>query len=311
MSKYKNLRQFLRNSYDVGDVQTGCRYWVTYLLSKCSTLFEYEGLPDTLPAWEIEKSLIVKGAGAVVRAKKDGKIYAPFEGNVYNNISPYLYPTKFIFSNPFLGSATYEDGKNCAIIYNQPIDKNACNTSAMWETIARYSRMLADLESTFYSLIIAQRAGRLGSAISENVAIAMDQAMTTLEAGQTKTIVNGAGLLEGFKPLNFMPTGSVIEFTTTRDYLLNCFFEDIGIHTLEEKKERLVSIEVSGGGQVLTNNIEILYKTRQENCKKINDVFGLNISVKPSEALKVTEPAPEDFNTYEEEEEDHDSDRIL
>lgn len=277
--KHKKVSDFLKYSYSVKDVKLGVGYWQTYLLSRVQNLFLYENLPDTLPAWQIEKNLIIKGNGAVV--KKNGNLYIPFEGSVYG-YDVYYIPNKFTFGNPIIGGGFgLEDGKNCAILWNTDIDKTIPNASILWQTIQRYSRMLADLESTFTNSMIYDRAGLLAQAQNEKAAQAYDRIIKKLEVGDVNTVSNATLKLESIQSFNFKPNNQYTQYCETRDYLINCFFNSIGLQTLEEKKERMVVDEVENpaDADILKNNIDIMYKCRLENVEKINKVFDTDIKV--------------------------------
>lgn len=277
--KFKKVSDFLKYSYSVKDVMQGVRYWQSYLLSRVQNLFLYENLPETLPAWQIEKNLIIKGNGTVV--KKNGKLYVPFEGSVYG-YDEYYIPNKFTFGNPVIGGGFgLEDGKNCAIMWNTDIDKTIPNNSIMWQTIQRYARMLADLESTFINSMIYDRAGLLAQAQNEKAAQAYDKIIKKLEAGDVNTVSNATLKLESIQSFNYKPNNQYTQYCETRDYLINCFFNAIGLQTLEEKKERMVVDEVENpaDADILKNNIDIMYKCRLENVEKINRVFDTDIKV--------------------------------
>ena len=271
MGSYKSAKEFLNNSYDTGNVARGILYWQKFLLAKCQNLFIYENLPESLPAWEIEKSLIMKGTGCVV--KKKGKLWVPFSGSVFG-FDEYNIPNRFTYAQAILGSGSVTDGIDGAIIWNSEVDKLDPNISTLYETICRYSRMLADIESTMQSYLVAQRAGRIGVAQNSQTARAVDEVMTKLEMGECKTIVNSTQLLDTFRPISFAPTGSLSEFSRTRDYLLNCFYNEIGLQTLETKRERMITSELEVDGDVLENNISSMYKARLKNVMNINKVFG-------------------------------------
>lgn len=285
-TEYKSARDFMKSSYNTGSVPRGISYWQKFLLSKCQNLFIYENLPESLPAWEIEKSLLMKGVGCVI--KKRNKLWVPFSGSVFG-FDEYYIPNKFTYAQPVLGSGTVKDGEDAVIIWNSEIDKIDYNTSVIYETICRYARMLADVESTLQSYLVAQRAGRVGMAQNSQTAKAVDEVMTKLEMGECKTILNATQILDTFKPLAFSPTGSLSEFSRIRDYLLNCFYNEIGLQTLESKRERMITGELEIDGDILENNISNMYKSRIKNVNKINEVFAdilqAPITVKMNEIL--------------------------
>lgn len=273
----KTKRDLFNKSYDTSNVVRGLKYWKQLLLNKCCNLFIYENLPETLPQHELELALIINGGTGVVKVK-DG-IYAPITGSLYG-YDAYYVPNKFTFSQPVLGSGTYDDLDNCAIVWNTEVDKMIPNYSVLFETIQRYARMLADVESSFYAALVAKRTGRLGVANTSNVAAAVDDVLTKLEMGISKTIVNSTAELNSYQPLNFSDGGSLLEFTQVRDYLLNCFYNEIGLQTLESKRERMITDEINADLSVLDNNIYSMFIQRLKNIQKINKVFDTDIKIK-------------------------------
>lgn len=68
------------------------------------------------------------------------------------------------------------------------------------------------------------------------------------------------------------------------DYYQNTYsdiLETLGIQTNrnEDKKERMTIQEVSGGTDFVKRNVDYRLKTREEFCDRVNEAFGLNISV--------------------------------
>ena len=59
-----NSRDFesaVRKLYDVADVKIGFDYWWNKLLNILLSIFEYDGLPESLPQREIEIQLLCTG----------------------------------------------------------------------------------------------------------------------------------------------------------------------------------------------------------------------------------------------------------
>lgn len=69
------------------------------MLAKTLSMFEYSGLPDTLPAKELEKLMQVNGMAFV--AKVNGKLYA-LSGTIGGEQDAYGNGTKFLVNNPWL-----------------------------------------------------------------------------------------------------------------------------------------------------------------------------------------------------------------
>ena len=72
--------------------------------------------------------------------------------------------------------------------------------------------------------------------------------------------------------------------------ILNEFFSDIGVNNANmDKKERMVANEVEANNEQVKASEDVLLKSRQEACKQINRIFGLNISVKRRELDEIPE----------------------
>lgn len=276
-NNYKDAKDYLKRSYDISNVVLGSDYYTKFLLSKCQNLFIYENLPDTLNAWEIEKSLVIKGNGAII--KKNGKLYVPFTGSVYG-YDEYNIPNKFTFAQPILGGGNYTHMKDCVIIWNMESDKMDYTSSLLFEVIKRYARMLADVDSTIHSQLVGRRMCRLGMAQNSQVGQAVDLILSKIELGENSTIINPQMLVDGFKPLEFSSTQSLSELSQIRDYILNCFYNEIGIQTLEEKKERMIVGEIEQDDKLLSSNIDEMFEMRLRNVEKINMLYGTNIQVR-------------------------------
>ena len=63
--------------------------------------------------------------------------------------------------------------------------------------------------------------------------------------------------------------------------ILNEVFTDLGINNANmDKKERMVANEVDANDEQVKASEDVMLKVREEACKQINRIFGLNISVK-------------------------------
>ena len=72
--------------------------------------------------------------------------------------------------------------------------------------------------------------------------------------------------------------------------ILNEFFSDIGVNNANmDKKERMVANEVEANNEQVKACEDVLLRSREEACKQINRIFGLNISVKRRELDKIPE----------------------
>ena len=271
-NKNKIARDYLKNAYDVKNVPKGTEYFINLLFNKLQELFIYENLPITCNKYAIEKSLILKGNGVIV--KKNGTIYCPFNSSVfgfnYDDV-----PNQYVYANPIINGGSGVDMKDGVILWNSEIDK-ITRGSITLETITRYANLLAHTESTITNYLIYVRTLRNGVAPNQAIATAMDNVFNSQEVGDTKTLVNDLSMLEDINVLHYdTPNIRLNELTETRDYIFNCFYNEFGLQTLEEKKERFIESELEVDEEVLNNNIESLLDERIRNVNKINKFLGL------------------------------------
>ena len=121
-SKKLRLKEIIRNMYDVADVENGYYYWFNKLLGFCLSIIKWEGLPDTIPARELELNLLLTDHAVIF--EKDGELYTNPTSIFGNERSPYYYPTRAIYANPVLNTRDMTIGENCEIIYNSPLQDN-------------------------------------------------------------------------------------------------------------------------------------------------------------------------------------------
>lgn len=286
----KDLTQFIKKSYNVASVAKGTQYWTKYLLSRVvNGLFYYEPLNDqtaetfksTLPPHQIELQQIIKGYCVITDIR--GKIYAPVVGSKFG-YNEYYENNKYTYSNVKLGSKNgLENGKDCVIIYNTEIDK-VFDGSIVFETIQRYARMLADLESTFVNSLVYARGGLIAQAQNQTAANTMNELINKLKNGDVSSVVNATQLIESIKLFDIQPTLTYNTYTETRDYLINCFLNLFGLQTLEEKKERMITDEIDVDEDVLKQNVNTLYACRLAGADECYKLFGerLHYTVKLS-----------------------------
>lgn len=280
MSNYKDLKKELEKMYPVKAVSTGYWYYTKQLTEKCMGMFQYTGLPESLPAEELEFLLIRYGSAPIFQPTGSTELVT--SKAALSGVDKYYKPTQMNYAQPVLGSGTRFIGKDCAVLYNSFMD----NVTADWgagglsELIARYARMLADIDASLNIATINRRATALNVAKTQQVAKSVDKVMDELEAGNTKTISEDS-ILDCFHTFPFDDvTGERLnELITVKRALMAEFFAEIGVKSGTDKKERLITDEVATQNQLLLINIDDMLKSRQKGVDMANDIFGTSITV--------------------------------
>lgn len=272
--------------YDVTDVPRGYLYYKKLLLEKAIGIYEYSGLPDSIPQHEIERLLLLRGNCIFVDSKKysrDGADYGlvalpvNFSGiGIYDDLQPNV-----LFATPLVaGDGARED---FAIGYN-----NSTHLPIR-ETINRYSRIMADVESTFSSYLYLLRKPFYAAAPDENTAESYNAAMIANRLGQQLTVFDQSTI----KAITMLPAAEQLNATqlteiySARENILRTFLSELGVQYNNDKRERMSVDEVHANTQALVVNASDMLKAREKMCDDVNARYGTNISVRINPAYDI------------------------
>lgn len=295
---YTNLKQ--KQIYPVNSVKKGYSYYVSLLTEKSNGMYIYSGLPDSLPSDQIELKLILDGYCVVFNHPKFGLVTC---GGGLSGIDKYYLPTNFVYTQPALGSDNLKIDKNCVIIYNSSIDQYTRN--GLSEIIQRSARLLADIDSSISILTINTRATKLNVAANDSIAKTVNHAMQKIADGEIETI-NTQSLLDLYKTVDWnseQKQQEIIELLNAKQQIMASFLSEIGVKNFTEKKERLITDEVTADDQLLTINVEDMLNYRKNGIDKINQMFNTSISVKRNPSY--------DVNTFKQNGDDNNADKEL
>ena len=271
-------------SYLIKDKTKNINTFCKFMLCKSQGMFVYSGLPDTLPACELERYLQTRGH--VTIAEHKGDIYA-FDGGLQGeHLSPYAKPTQSLVTNVALNlTKTFEDGKDCVIGYN---DSYGLGVAPIY---AKFGYMLCETRLTQYNILILTRAQQLFSASDSNTVASAQIYLKKLIDGELSVIAENA-FFEGLKTHNDNASiasnlKTLIEF---EQYLKASCLNEIGLNAnWNAKREALNSSETGmNEASLLPFPIDML-KQRQTMVEAVNSLFGLNVTVELNEIWRKDE----------------------
>lgn len=290
-AKYQNNYQFINT-------------FINYL-NIALDQFEWENLPDSCDSRILELALINKGMAGFFDDSDYGFLTLPATG--VNNLNIYGYYDRLIG----YGMNGYNREFRAYIPHSENIDAKAV---PIYDNDMRYP----------FLLYIIQMSERITSAIrSIDVAATKlkNPYMVTCDSSQQssvrevfKAIDNNEQIIITSKSLTpndfqIIPThqdvNSVEALWQHYHYLDNDIRTTLGIQNnpSADKKERLLTDEISSNDMITSINAKMRLKCRQDACDWINDYFGLNVSVKlkheGSEEIG-EESLSETFNSIEE-----------
>lgn len=277
----KKLEFDLNTMYDVADVKAGYKYWFSKLLNITLSMFEYKGLPLSLPQREIEAQLQLTGHCTIFN--KNGNLVTTYVG-LYD-INDYYQPTKGVYTQPVLGSGELIiDGYNNVNIWNCSLEENIMDIPVdnnLYTFISRYARRLADTESTSNIYTVNNRASVYPVSKNDKVKQSLEKFFNALAIGK-REIVGDDAIIEGFKVEPIPRNGSVddiIKWEDARDKILEQFYRDIGVKFRNNKRAQMSDEEVESDEQLLLISLDDMLKCRKEGLAKLNEKFGLDVSV--------------------------------
>lgn len=269
---------------DVSDVFNGYNYYVNYLYEKLVKIFTYDDLPSTIPQDALENYIVQFGYAGITLNPKYGFLAVPC-----SKYGVGLYPRY----EPLAQYCTpLAEGKNLIIGQDIIIVKNNSYQLSCDSIVKRYARQLADFDATINVLTSNKRMPILPSFDNEEGAESFKAVMVANRLGQVDTVLDKNFIQTGnFTPYANTPNNDIADVIESRNSILRNFLQEIGITTASDKKERMVVDEVNVNSQLLLFNLSDMLKCRQDAIEQVNNLYGLNITVRLSDEYKTIQEA--------------------
>ena len=291
-STTKRIKKLLANMYDVSDVAGGFNYWFFKLLCYIMGMFEYENLPATLPARQVEINLILTGHCVVFN--DNGEIVTC--GTTLYDFDRYYDPTKAVFAQPKMLSKTLNiegENKNAVVVYNSDLQHNVLyfpTDSGLLTFISRYARRLADIESTENIYTVNMRLTAFPVGGDDSIIASIKKFFNMLALGKREVIADNA-IVNQFRTVDIVKGSTsdrLNDIIQARDKILEQFFRDIGVKFFaDNKKAQLTDNEVESNNQMLIISPAEMLKARKRGIEEVNAFFGTNINVKLNDNFNV------------------------
>jgi hypothetical protein len=237
-------------------------------------MFEYDGLPDSIPQKELERLLQTTGNAFVTSV--DGVLYA-LSGGKGGEPDVYGRATLYTVANPALKlNKTYDIQKDGVLI------ENDSNGESLLPLIGRYAVLHTDGLISLNTASILTRITMLISASDDKTKQSADEFLRKIQDGEFSIIGENAF----FKGVNMQtaPTTNSVYITQLIEliqYYKASMYNELGLNAnYNMKRERLNLGEVSMNVDVLLPYVDNMLKERQNAVEKINAMFDTEISVK-------------------------------
>ena len=258
----------------IRDKDTAVTEFMANTLAKTQSMFEYEGLPDSIPQKELERLLQTTGNAFVTSV--DGVLYA-LSGGKGGEPDVYGRATLYTVANPALKlNKTYDIQKDGVLI------ENDSNGESLLPLIGRYAVLHTDGLISLNTASILTRITMLISASDDKTKQSAEEFLRKIENGEFSIIGENAF----FKGVNMQtaPTTNSVYITQLIEliqYYKASMYNELGLNAnYNMKRERLNLGEVSMNVDVLLPYVDNMLKERQNAVEKINEMFDTEISVK-------------------------------
>lgn len=256
------------------DKDTAVTEFIANTLAKTQSMFEYEGLPESIPQKELERLLQTTGNAFVTSV--DGVLYA-LSGGKGGEPDVYGRATLYTVANPALKlNKTYDIQKDGVLI------ENDSNGESLLPLIGRYAVLHTDGLISLNTASILTRITMLISASDDKTKQSADEFLRKIQDGEFSIIGENAF----FKGVNMQtaPTTNSVYITQLIEliqYYKASMYNELGLNAnYNMKRERLNLGEVSMNVDVLLPYVDNMLKERQNAVEKINAMFDTEISVK-------------------------------
>ena len=265
--------------YDFTDKTKLVNDLVRYMLIRTQAMFEYTGLPETIPQKFLEAYVQSSGFVGIVKVK--GELYAMW-GGLGGVPDVYYQPTVLTVANPALDySASLEIHKECEIIRNDFLYEG------LMPLCSRYATLLAENFISIRMASINKRIQTFLRADNDRDKAAADKFVDDLVNGKLSAVMT----TPFFDGITAQPYGQnsgssqITELTELHQYLESKLFNELGLQAnYNMKRESLSAAELGLNNDIMLPMIDQMLLCRQQDLEKVNSMYGTNISVKLSSA---------------------------
>lgn len=270
MSKKDNMLQVQLEEENFLNAWTTIDY-LNRLKEYALNMFEWINLPKTVDARFIELVLFEEGKINFFEDKLIGflalRVNESGKQNVYNEFNK-----KYIYANN--GFSRVRNLRNSVTIYNNYL------RTPTYTTVNLYAIRLARVTRAIDLNIEAQKTPVLITC-PENQKLSLKNVYEQYKGNAPVIYTDSEFNLDSIKVLKTDAPFVVDKLTLYKHDIWNEVMTFLGVNNSnQDKKERLVANEVDANDEQIEQARFNMLDARKDACKKINEMFGLNIDVK-------------------------------
>lgn len=255
-------------------------YHGNYLLKKVMSVLDFENLPET---WEVNYfKYVLFGYGFLTIFNDPSYGVIPQNCTLSDSFTIFYQPKICIVTNPVMrGTKQLVVGQDCEILKLQP------DYRSVIDIVSYYADLLSVASETAGVNLINSKASYIFFAGDKAVAETYKKMYDKISSGEPFAVLDknlqsedGSKNWDFFAQnvgQNYIVTSILDNMKTIEDQ----FNTRIGIPNANtQKRERLISSEVEANDIDTRSLVDVWLDTLRNDLKKINEHFGLNISVR-------------------------------
>lgn len=248
---------------------------VFYMLNRSQEIFVWEGLPDTIPAHNLETLLQTCGNACITEVtdvpegRGESGLYA-FYGGLGGMLNAYYEPTKYVVANPYLEfNKELEIGKDCIR------SRNDMYGVGLMPMFTKYGSMLNENEISMNMLAICYRIDNLISADNDRAFESAKDYLDNIVSGQFG-VISSDEFFDGIR--NDKTTGSsksIKDLIEYEQYIKASWYNEIGLNSnYNMKRERIVASESEMNDDALIPLVDNMLEWRLKTIEEMKELYG-------------------------------------
>lgn len=249
------------------------QYYIKHLLKKVFSIFSFDNLPTN---WDYDYLLYHLFVDGIVGVCDTAVGVVPLKCGFCGDLNIYDKMTELIFTNCVLGNFTKKLGESCWYLHINP------DFTGAMDLVHKYAVLLSMCDSSVNINLLNSRVSFIGEAADQSQANVLKKMYTMLSKSEPCVVYKkGTGDKELKWYWNNVKQSYVAnDIMDTKRRIMAEFLTEIGLKVANtEKKERLIAVEANSTSEEKNSAIYIWKRNLENDVKKINDMFGLNIEV--------------------------------
>ena len=253
--------------------------YMKMFFTRTNTMFEYDGLPETIPKEDYQ--LIKQRFGSATIGEANKKVYA-FYGGLGGELNEYYHPTLSIVTNPYLKfNKNYIIGVDCVVI------KNDLFYNGLYNINLKYAELLTECDISIRKCLLNIRVDNVLESKDNSQDESIRKFFENVENGDfgyitsKKLMDNSLMNIHNTASKTANPLKDLIEM---RNYIESCWWMEFGLNAnYNMKRESLTDAETNADDMTMLPLIDQMLNEEQKGWDKVNKMFGLNVKVRLSD----------------------------